>query len=382
MLLILSSCGNSQNPSDGKSGTDNNIMDTETSTENEVVDGIIDGIEEISENDKEFYAIRVGQDYIEICIKEDAILGNEIYTQYGSFYPELEEGQIAKITADVIIKTGGEDGFMNNIFIGDIKSTQVISHKEFADDIGIRDASDNNFDSNNHLLKFQDMNTFYLLVLNKGDIYVYKDEELMGDFDLDDIKNEDHPTVFFDMLSDDQADGADSTNDDQAESAESIDVDQSGSSEDTNNDDEKNEYIENSDNQIEKVQVDGYYQISQIDARTMMDSEENYIILDVRSEEEYEESHILSYKDNDVIEAVCIPLPQIKEYEEEGAGNTVEGLSDKNQLIFVYCRTGRRSKAAAKVLADLGYTNIYEIGGITTWGDPTGDWNKTGEDYD
>ena len=83
-----------------------------------------------------------------------------------------------------------------------------------------------------------------------------------------------------------------------------------------------------------------------------MDSEEGCIILDVRTREEYDQGHIPG--------AVLIPDTEIE-------AKAADLLPDKDQLILVYCRSGRRSKLAAQSLADLGYTNIREFGGILDW---------------
>ena len=95
-----------------------------------------------------------------------------------------------------------------------------------------------------------------------------------------------------------------------------------------------------------------YKQITPSEAKALMDSEENYIILDVRTEEEFVEGHIEG--------AILLPDYEIGEKAESM-------LTDKDQLIFVYCRSGRRSKNAASELAALGYTNIKEFGGIIDW---------------
>lgn len=95
-----------------------------------------------------------------------------------------------------------------------------------------------------------------------------------------------------------------------------------------------------------------YEQISQEKAKELIDSENNYIILDVRTQEEYDEGHIP--------DAILVPYTDIDE-------NISEILIDKNQLILVYCRSGNRSKIASQSLADLGYTNVKEFGGINTW---------------
>ena len=95
-----------------------------------------------------------------------------------------------------------------------------------------------------------------------------------------------------------------------------------------------------------------YVNITAEEAKQLMDSEEGYIILDVRTQEEYDQGHIPG--------AILIPDTEIKAKAEEA-------LTDKDQLILVYCRSGRRSKIAAEALADLGYTNIKEFGGIIDW---------------
>ena len=88
------------------------------------------------------------------------------------------------------------------------------------------------------------------------------------------------------------------------------------------------------------------------EAKALMDTEENYVILDVRTQEEFDQSRIPG--------AILIPDYEIEEKAEEV-------LTDKDQLILVYCRSGRRSKLAAEALVELGYTNIREFGGIIDW---------------
>ena len=95
-----------------------------------------------------------------------------------------------------------------------------------------------------------------------------------------------------------------------------------------------------------------YVNITAEKAKEIMDTEEGYIILDVREQDEYDAGHISG--------AILIPYTQI-----EAKAN--EMLPDKDQLILVYCRSGRRSKIAAEALAELGYTNIKEFGGILDW---------------
>ena len=95
-----------------------------------------------------------------------------------------------------------------------------------------------------------------------------------------------------------------------------------------------------------------YVNITAEEAKRIMDSEEGYIILDVRTQEEYDQGHIPG--------AIVISHEEIAEKAEDV-------LTDKDQLILVYCRSGRRSKIAAEALVELGYTNIKDFGGIIDW---------------
>lgn len=96
----------------------------------------------------------------------------------------------------------------------------------------------------------------------------------------------------------------------------------------------------------------GYEMITAQQAKEIMDTQDGYVILDTRTEEEYEQGHIPG--------AIVISHEEIKEKAESV-------LTDKDQLILVYCRSGRRSKLAAQGLVDLGYTNVKEFGGIIDW---------------
>ena len=95
-----------------------------------------------------------------------------------------------------------------------------------------------------------------------------------------------------------------------------------------------------------------YKQITQEEAKEMMAKDDGHIIVDVRRQDEYDEGHIPG--------AVLIPNESITD-------KRPEELPDLNQIILVYCRSGRRSKEASQKLADIGYTNVYEFGGINTW---------------
>ena len=104
--------------------------------------------------------------------------------------------------------------------------------------------------------------------------------------------------------------------------------------------------------QGEEEHIVEYKQISQEEAKEIMDSMEEFVILDVRTKEEYDEKHIPG--------ALLIPNEEILERAEAE-------LPDKEMTILVYCRSGNRSKTASEKLAGLGYTNVLEFGGINTW---------------
>ena len=95
-----------------------------------------------------------------------------------------------------------------------------------------------------------------------------------------------------------------------------------------------------------------YRQVNAEEADSMMEEESSYIILDVRTAQEYSEKHIPG--------AINIPNETI-------GTEDIPELPDKEQLILVYCRSGNRSKQAAEKLVKLGYTNIVEFGGINDW---------------
>ncbi len=102
----------------------------------------------------------------------------------------------------------------------------------------------------------------------------------------------------------------------------------------------------------QKAEKTTYVNITAEEAKVIMDREADYIILDVRTREEYDQGHIPG--------AVCFPLDEI-----ESKAKVV--LPDKDTMYLIYCRSGRRSKEAAEILVAQGYTNIVEFGGILDW---------------
>ena len=107
--------------------------------------------------------------------------------------------------------------------------------------------------------------------------------------------------------------------------------------------------------QIPEPESAAYTQIDQETAMRMMEQDDGHVIVDVRRQDEYDEGHIPG--------AILIPNESI-------GCDSPEALPDYDQIILIYCRSGNRSKQAAQKLAEMGYTNIYEFGGIIDW---TGD---------
>lgn len=95
-----------------------------------------------------------------------------------------------------------------------------------------------------------------------------------------------------------------------------------------------------------------YQQVDAETAKELMDTEDDYVILDARTQAEYDEGHIP--------DAILTPHDTV-------ATAAEDALPDKDQLILVYCRSGNRSKQASQTLVDLGYTNVVEFGGINSW---------------
>ena len=96
-----------------------------------------------------------------------------------------------------------------------------------------------------------------------------------------------------------------------------------------------------------------YTHITPQEAQAMMDKESDYVIVDVRTPEEYEKRHVKG--------AISLPMDDIKQ------GEVEKTLPDKDQILLLYCWTGRRSEDSAKLLAQMGYRRVYEFGGLVDW---------------
>ena len=110
--------------------------------------------------------------------------------------------------------------------------------------------------------------------------------------------------------------------------------------------------VQQAETEVNVMKENTYQQITQEEAKKMMEEQE-VLILDVREQNEYDSEHIL--------DAVLLPAGTITEETAEAV------IGEKDTTVLVYCRSGNRSKTASQALVNLGYTNIYEFGGINTW---------------
>lgn len=124
------------------------------------------------------------------------------------------------------------------------------------------------------------------------------------------------------------------------------------SSSDVQNNLDKVEQMEPIETNLNKPSISSYVTISAEEAKTVMDGSSDYIILDVRNRDEYDEGHIAN--------AVLLPVDNI----EKEAGPVIGG---KDKTVLVYCRSGNRSKMASAKLVELGYSDVRNFGGIIDW---------------
>ena len=114
--------------------------------------------------------------------------------------------------------------------------------------------------------------------------------------------------------------------------------------------------IAQADNEVvNATQVPSFQKISPEYAKQLMDTEKNYIIIDVRTIEEYNEGHVKN--------AISLPNEEIV----VGSEKVATILPNKDQMLLVYCRSGKRAADASTKLVNMGYTNVYSFGGIIDW---------------
>lgn len=182
-LILLSGCGRSD--SEAESSEAASKVQTATSEISNTTGYIADALDISSKKDAEFYIMRVNDDYIQIpgaC--------NWIYLSQGGAYPDLKNGQIAKVTADVEIYDGGEAGYMGNYFIKELKDSAILQYEDVVKDIDIPTATETEkMNYGKHMLQYRHNDELYFIILNRQYIDVFLNDELFMEYEYDESHN-------------------------------------------------------------------------------------------------------------------------------------------------------------------------------------------------
>ena len=182
-LILLSGCGRSD--SGAESSETASKVQTATSEISNTTGYIADSLDISNKKDAEFYIMRVNDDYIQIpgtC--------NWIYLNQGGAYPNLRNGQIAKVTADVEIYDGGEAGYMGNYFIQELKDSAILQYEDVVKDIDIPTATETEkMNYGRHMLQYQHNDELYFIILNRQYIDVFLNDELFMEYEFDQLDN-------------------------------------------------------------------------------------------------------------------------------------------------------------------------------------------------
>lgn len=182
-LLLLSGCGRSDSGAESSEAASK--VQTATSEISNTTGYIADSLDISNKKDAEFYIMRVNDDYIQIpgtC--------NWIYLNQGGAYPNLRNGQIAKVTADVEIYDGGEAGYMGNYFIQELKDSAILQYEDVVKDIDIPTATETEkMNYGRHMLQYQHNDELYFIILNRQYIDVFLNDELFMEYEFDQLDN-------------------------------------------------------------------------------------------------------------------------------------------------------------------------------------------------
>ena len=182
-LILLSGCGRSD--SGAESSETASKVQTATSEISNTTGYIADSLDISNKKDAEFYIMRVNDDYIQIpgtC--------NWIYLNQGGAYPNLRNGQIAKVTADVEIYDGGEAGYMGNYFIQELKDSAILQYEDVVKEIDIPTATETEkMNYGRHMLQYQHNDELYFIILNRQYIDVFLNDELFMEYEFDQLDN-------------------------------------------------------------------------------------------------------------------------------------------------------------------------------------------------
>ena len=170
------------------SGCQKDSRDTEQDrTGNESV-YIADDMKVTNERDKEFIIFRVKDDYLEVTRDYEMV-----YKEQGGTYPELADGQVARVKADVNVYDGGIHGYTGNKFITNLKQYEVLDYRDVADELEIPSCESNSFGYGQYLMQYQDGENLYFVILNRNYIRVYSDGTFVMEYEYGDLEDKLEP---------------------------------------------------------------------------------------------------------------------------------------------------------------------------------------------
>lgn len=149
---------------------------------------IADYLEITSEKDQEFIVLRVKDDYLEVTREYEWV-----YAGKGGKYPELADGQVARVKADVDVYDGGEAGYTGNKFITDLKQYEVLDYKDVVYELDIPSCEGKSGFYGQDLLQYQDGEKLYFIILNRNYIRVYLDGTFIMEYKYDDLEDKLEP---------------------------------------------------------------------------------------------------------------------------------------------------------------------------------------------
>lgn len=170
------------------SGCKKESRDTEPEVKEPVSAYIADYLEITSEKDQEFIVLRVKDDYLELTREYEWV-----YAGKGGKYPELADGQVARVKADVDVYDGGEAGYTGNKFITDLKQYEVLDYRDVIYELDILSCEGRSGFYGQDLLQYQDGEKLYFIILNRNYIRVYLDGTFIKEYEYSGLEDELEP---------------------------------------------------------------------------------------------------------------------------------------------------------------------------------------------
>ena len=170
------------------SGCQKESRDAEPEVKEPVSAYIADYLKITSEKDQEFIVLRVKDDYLELTREYEWV-----YAGKGGKYPELADGQVARVKADVDVYDGGEAGYTGNKFITDLKQYEVLDYRDVIYELDIPSCEGRSGFYGQDLLQYQDGEKLYFIILNRNYIRVYSDGTFMKEYEYSGLEDELEP---------------------------------------------------------------------------------------------------------------------------------------------------------------------------------------------